>query len=109
MSPPAVKAQCSKLKEFTTEFPKEYKEDYHRMRADFPVELHTTSKVISAPYQQSTSLCNRWAALYVNIGELGLDERAKNKMKVLIQGRPEEGQTKRLISEQLRGHNGKVF
>jgi len=78
------------------------------MRADYPIEVHTTAKCIAAPYQQSSNFTTRWASLYVNIGQLALDERARNKLKIFIEGRPEEGQTKRLISEQMRGHNGHV-
>ena len=103
-----VKAQCAKLKEFTTPFPEEYKKDYKMMRKDFPIEIHTTSKCIAAPYQQSSNFTTRWATMFVNIGQLGLDERARKKLEIFILGRPEEGQTQRLRSEQMRGHNGHV-
>merc|ERR1712130_536944 len=94
LSPPVVKAQCQKLKAFSTKF---------------PVELHTSTKCISAPYQQSSDFSTRWATLFVNAGQLGLDERGIEKLKVFIQGRPEEGKTMRLKSAQTRGHNGKMI
>ena len=45
----------------------------------------------------------------MNIGGLGLDDRGKEKLKTFIQGRPEEGQTMRLINEAMRGRNGKFI
>ena len=42
LAPPTVRAHCKNLKKFGTKFPKEYKDNYSKMRDDFPLEFHTT-------------------------------------------------------------------
>ncbi|CBY20603.1 unnamed protein product [Oikopleura dioica] len=99
LSPPVVKAHCAKLKKFATKFPEEYKADFAKMREDFPIEIQTTSKCVSAPYQQSSNNATRWATLLVNFGQLGLTEHQRRKFEVFVNGRPDEGVTKRLYTK----------
>jgi len=93
LTPPAVKAHCKELVKFGTAFPKEYKTDYQRMRNDYPIEFHTTSKCEAAPYQQAPGLETRWSTMYVQMSRLNLDESGKQKMKIFINGRENEGST----------------
>ena len=69
------------------------------MREDFPLEIQTTSKCVSAPYQQSSNNATRWATLLVNFGQLGLTEQQRKKFEVFVNGRPDEGITKRLYTK----------
>ena len=41
LAPPNVKAHCAELKKFGTEFPEEFRNNYKRMRGEFPIEIMT--------------------------------------------------------------------
>jgi len=67
------------------------------------------SKCEAAPYQQAPGLETRWATMHVQMSRLNLDEIGKEKMKIFVNGRENEGSTIWRKRANVKGqHNAKV-
>ena len=84
LTPPAIEKHCSAIKKFMTKFPQELKNQDVK-NAFFPLEITTSDFCFSGPAVRHPD--SRICTLKIKLSNLHLDERARNKMILLLEKR----------------------